>query len=355
MSATSPARPGGLIGGLGRLKGIFMHESRIAMLLVMFAGVITILKKNYTPDDIWSYAMWFGVAIGLAALHWEMRYAKKMADAWFNARPGALLGAFCIWAFAFGFALNQWVGAASESQSEKSNLHKAAHTLSQTVTEVEKAAKKRYDDAVAVHDRIEGKGQNGAANVKPWRSVSDARAIVDAAKAKWQWESSKGCTQEAKNTRKVCAEYRSAKADLDRWDELATAKKAVGEAEAEWNEARKTMLGTKTEASATRSDMVVFTRFFGMTEEAAQVANGILAIIAISIFLSTGSFSLRLDELKATGRRQKWSIGAKLYRAYYRIVHGGEPPNLTINQYGTMNGLTREDFQQAAVAGGLRL
>ena len=142
MSEVTQPRPGGLVGmlaGLGaKSKGLLARIDHIAILLVLFAGIITIFKKNYTENP-WEYAMWFGVSLGIAALLYEMSSAKAIARAVFNAKPGALFASVFIWAVAFGFSVNNWVGAASQSQTDKSNVHKAAYLATsdtrKTVTE----------------------------------------------------------------------------------------------------------------------------------------------------------------------------------------------------------------------------
>lgn len=343
MSATSPARPGGLIGLATRIGKISFKAEALALWLVFFAGVITIGKK--AGLDIPEYAMWFGLTLGIAALLYEMHSAKAMARAWFNAKPGALVAATAIWVCAFGYSVNNWMGAASESQAEKTNLHKAAYATTIDVRAAEK-------DAQAKVDRL----REERSLMKPKASVAAARATIQTSEAHKFWRVTDGCkATKGPQTRAFCDAYASAHADVALWDQIAKQEMALGEAEAALNEARKVAMGTKVEVSENRNDLVILTRYAGMSEEGAQIFNGLSAIIAISIFLSFGSMRAELERLSSTGTRKRFNFWGRLYRAYYRTVYGGEPPNLTINQYGTMNGLTREDFQQAAVAGGLRL
>ena len=129
--------------------GIISQPEKWALYLVLFAGVITIIKKNATPD-MWSYAMWFGIALGLAALLYEMTASRGIVRAYWEGRAGSMLWCGMIWAVAFGFSVNNWMGAASENQAEKTNLHKAAYTA----TVDTRQALKDAEDTLA---RLKGK------------------------------------------------------------------------------------------------------------------------------------------------------------------------------------------------------
>jgi hypothetical protein len=339
MSTIPTARPGGLIGLAGhlsrRIGSLANSAEALALYLVFGAGVITILKKAgvQIPD----YAMYFGVSLGIAALLYEMHSAKAMARAWFNAKPGALAAATAIWVCAFGYSVNNWMGAASESQAEKSNTHKAAFLNSQDV-------RKELADADAKVARLSEERNL----MKPKTSVAAARATIATSTAHKFWRSTDACkTTKGPQTRAFCDAYASAIADVALWDQIAKQEIALADAEADAKDARSKASGTRVEVSEARNDLVILTKYAGMTEEEAQIFNGLGAIIAISIFLSFGSMRAELERLSQTGTRRRFNAGLSLYRWYYRIVHGKEPPSVTIqhNTYGTVDGLRAADLE----------
>ena len=115
---------GGLIGVASsinaRAKSVasfISNPDRMAIWLVLFAGVVTILKKNgvHIPE----YMMLFGVALGIAALLYEMSAARAMMRSFWEGKGFSLMCNSLIWAVAFGFSVNNWIGAASEGQARR--------------------------------------------------------------------------------------------------------------------------------------------------------------------------------------------------------------------------------------------
>ena len=327
----SDLTPSGGLAGLGkRLFGL--NSEDIALKLVCAAGVITILKKAglQIPD----YAMYFGVSLGIAALLYEMHSAKAIARAWFNARPGALAAATAIWICAFGYSVNNWMGAASESQAEKSNVHKTAFLNSQDV-------RKELADADSKVARLTEERNL----MKPKTSVAAARATIATSEAHKFWRSTDACkTTRGPQTRAFCDAYASAVADVALWNSIAKQEIALADAESDAKEARAKAGATKVESSEGRTDLVILTKYGGLSEEDAQIFNGLGAIIAISIFLSFGSMRSELEKLSLTGTRKRFNFGLALRRWYYQTMYGKEPPNVHINHFGTMDGLTKADL-----------
>lgn len=347
MSDTTSS--GGLAGLVGRLarksKSIITQSDAIALQLVLFAGVITIVKKNATPDDPWSYAAWFGITLGVAALLYEMSSAKAIARAFYLGKPGALAASAFIWVCAFGYSVNNWVGAASQSQAEKTNIHRTAFLNNQDV-------RKELSDADAKVARLSDERNL----MKPKTSVAAARATIKTSEAHKFFRSTDACkTTKGPQTRAFCDAYASAVADVALWDQIARQEIALADAESDAKDARAKAAGTKVETSESRSDLVILTKYAGLSEEDAQLFNGLGAIIAISIFLSFGSMRAEFERLAALGKRNKFNIMLALRRTYYHWVHGKEPPGVTVqhNHYGTQDGLSAARVQDLIAKHGL--
>ena len=109
MEAT--AQNGGLIGLAGSVRkhassaaSFVSNPDRLAIYLVFFAGVITIGKK--AGLEIPEYMTWFGLALGLAALLYEMSASRAMMRAFWEGRAFSMTCNALIWAVAFGFSVN---------------------------------------------------------------------------------------------------------------------------------------------------------------------------------------------------------------------------------------------------------
>lgn len=318
---------GGLVGGaaaLGRSAGnaarktysVIANPDRWALYLVLFAGVITIIKKNATPE-IWTYTMWFGIALGIAALLYEMSTSKSMAKALYHGRPGAFAWSFFIWAIAFGFSVNNWIGAASENQADKTNLHKAAFNQS---ADVRKAVKD-----------LEGQLEIKTNSVN-WSKTLDAPdsydARIAAAEQDAQYEATrKGCKSKCIAKQQLAA---SLKADRQNAINRATTQEEIKVLQGKIEEARKIAANTKVETSENRSDLIILTKYAGMSEESAQIFNGLFSIIAISIFLSFASMRDQWEIERSSGPRQHSNIGTKIKRWFARVFLGREPKDVRV-------------------------
>ena len=185
---TATTAPGGLMGVAHSASRAVPSQHRLALGLVLAAGIITIAKKAGVP--IPDYAMWFGLAIGLAGLIAEMVAAKSIVEAWWTAKVGPLVGSLCIWFFAFSFAMFNWMGAASENQSEKSNVHKAAFVKTGVVSDNRESAKA---DMTRLQKRMEW--METAINGSPVSTPDAAQAKIENAKAHRFWDMTEGCTK----------------------------------------------------------------------------------------------------------------------------------------------------------------
>ena len=314
---------GGLIGVASsinaRAKSVasfISNPDRMAIWLVLFAGVVTILKKNgvHIPE----YMMLFGVALGIAALLYEMSAARAMMRSFWEGKGFSLMCNSLIWAVAFGFSVNNWIGAASEGQAEKTNLHKAAFTATQDT----RKALKDAEDTLA---RLNGKFD--------WSKSLDAPesydARIEAAEADAKFEATRnGCKSKCIAKQQLAANLKAERANAI--DRAATAEE-IKVAEKKVAEARQLATSTKVETSDERSDLLILTSYAGMTEQAAQIFNGLFSIIVVSIFLSFGSMRDEFAKLASEGPRRPFAFFGKTYRWFYRLFTGREAPQPVYN------------------------
>jgi hypothetical protein len=297
--------------------GIISQPEKWALYLVLFAGVITIIKKNATPDP-WAYAMWFGIALGLAALLYEMTASRGIVRAYWEGRAGSMLWCGMIWLVAFGFSVNNWAGAATENQAEKTNLHKAAFTA----TADTRKALKDAEDTLA---RLKGKFD--------WSKSLDAPesydARIEAAEADAKYESTRGgCKSKCIAKQQLAANLKAERANAI---ERATTAEEIKVAEREVAEAREVASNTKTEVSESRNDLVVLTRYAGMTEESAQIFSGLFSIMVVSILLSFGSMYAEVEHLRQTMARRPFGFWSRARNWYHRTMYGTEAPQPVYN------------------------
>jgi hypothetical protein len=269
--------------------------------------------------------MWFGIALGIAALLYEATASRDAVRAWWNGRAGSMLAAGAIWFCAFAFSVNNWIGAASENQVEKSNLHKAA--LMET-----KAVTGNLADAEAKLDRLRKSREElslqpvreGQSNTKPFGTPQQAAAAVASAKVhKWFTGVTEGCTKTVgPQTRAFCDRYRSAEAEVARWGEISKLEIAIGDAEADVKRARFEVSNANLETSEERGDLVLLTKWGGLAEADAATLNGLFAIVVVSIFLSFGSMRAEIEELSASGVRTPFNWWRKARRAVSQAAFG---------------------------------
>ncbi len=322
METASPPR--GLVGmaanignAVGKTASFISRPERWALYLVLFAGIITILKKNYT-DDVWSYAMWFGTALGLAALMYEMTASRGIVRAYWEGRAGAMFWCGMLWIVAFGFSINNWVGAAAENQAEKTNLHRTAFLQSADVRNQVKDLESQLDLKRGSVDWS-----------KSLKAPEAYEGLISAAKADAEYEATRGgCKSKCIAKQQLAANLEAERANaIERATALEEIKVLTGKLE----EARKVAAGTKVEVSEKRNDLLILTRYGGMSEEGAQIFNGLLSIIVVSILLSFGSMYAELEDLRKTAKRIRFGFFDKLRAAWYRTLYGIEPPVRTVN------------------------
>lgn len=309
---------GGLIGAAGRIASSARRAASImarpevwALYLVLFAGIITVFKKNWT-GDIWSYALWFGIALGLAALLYEMTASKAIVRAYWHGRLGSMAWSFVIWAVAFGFSINNWIGAATENQAEKTNMHKAAFIQSDSV-------RKNVTDLEKELARLEAKHD--------WSKSVDAPDAyedrIKAAESDATFEATrKGCKSKCIAKQQLAANLKAERAiAIDR----ATTAEEIKATKGKLEDARQIAMTTKVQSSEARNDLVILTKYAGMGEDTAQLATGLLSIVVVSILLSFGSMQMELENLRREGGKRDFEFFGRIYRWLAKIITGKEP------------------------------
>lgn len=334
---------GGLVGGAAALGssaataarkayGIINNPDAWALRLVFFAGIITILKK--AGVSIPDYMLYFGIALGIAALLYEMSASRSMTRAWWEGRPGAMAWSGVIWLVAFGFSVNNWVGAASEGQSDKTNLHKAAFNQSADV-------RKAVSDLEKQLARLEGKYDWSKGLDAP--ESYEARILAAQEDAKFE-ASRKGCKSKCIAKQQLAASLIAERANaIDR----ATTAEEIKGVKADLNDARKVASNTKVETSEARSDLLILTDYVGMSEKTAQMFNGLMSIIVVSIFLSFGSIRDELEKLRKEGPRTRSNSFIKFRRAFMRLFFGREPNDVRVINNHTERTITDRALSDA--------
>jgi hypothetical protein len=213
---------GGLVGLISRsatgASGSIRAHDQWAIRLVFIAGIVTILHKAGVP--IPAYGVVFAVCLGVAALLYEMNATSHALRSFWAGRPFSAIGWAFIWVVAFGYSMNQWVGAASENEGNKSNVHKASIvTYKDNRAEKERAEKelKRVEARIAM---IEGGFEvNGVKHQV--RGIEAAQADMDNAMAHKFWASTDGCkATKGPQTRDFCTAYTRARSEKDLAAEL---------------------------------------------------------------------------------------------------------------------------------------
>lgn len=333
---------GGLVGGAAALSeaasrtaarawGFIANPDAWALRLVFFAGIITILKK--AGVDIPSYMMVFGVALGIAALLYEMSASRAAVRAWWEGRPGAMLWSGIIWAVAFGFSVNNWIGAASEGQAEKTNVHRSAFMQS---TDTRKAVSDLEKELARLEARYD------------WSKSLDApesyESRIAAAEADAAYEAKRGgCKSRCIAKQQVVASLKAERANaIDR----ATTAEEIKGTKAKLDNARQVAASTKVETSEERNDLLILTKYAGMTEESAQIFNGLFSIIVVSIFLSFGSMRAELEELRKLGQRKRSNVLLNAWRGLIRLLFGREPSSVRIVENHTVVDRTDDSWKR---------
>ena len=291
--------------------GFLSDTNKWAFRLVFAAGVATVLKK--AGLDIPQYAVFFAAALGIAALMYESTASRDMLRAFWHGRPVSAMCALLVWACAFGYSINNWVGVASENQAEKTNLHKAAFNASGDT----RAAVKNLEAHLTM---LTGKYD--------WSKNLDApdayEARIKAAESDAAYEATRnGCKSKCIAKQQQAANLRAEQANAK--DRAVTAEEIKG-TQTKLDAARAVATNTKVENSEARNDLLILTSLAGMTEQSAQIFNGLFSILVVSLFISFGSMRAELDELRKEGPRRKLHLFARLRHMLASMWDGETKP-----------------------------
>jgi hypothetical protein len=320
---TETVETGGLVGLAKRAKAsatnsIGNHDTW-AIRLVFVAGVATIVHK--AGIEIQYYAVVFGICLGLAALLYEMNAATYALRSFWKGRVMSAVGWSAIWSVAFGYSVLNWVGAASESEANKTNMHKTAFVQSEDIAKATDAAKRDYDRLQARIAFIEGGFEVNGVKYQV-RSVDAAQADMDNAKSNRFWGLTKECTDtKGPQTRAFCDAFARARSERALAAELITARAELPALRQAYESRLNQKQSTKVQTSDQRGDMLVLTKLGGFTDETAQTFTAIGSIVVISIFLSFATALRELEHLRAQGPRVKLMSG-RIGTWFRRLVFG---------------------------------
>lgn len=311
MSDTNGGAIGAAARAAGRVRAALGNHDSLAIGLVFFAGIITIAHKAGVP--IPHYAMLFALALGIAALLYEMNATTYALRAFWSGRAIGTIGWSFVWLVAFAYSMNQWIGAASETEGAKSNVHKAAYHATADIRDELTSAKA---EVTRLEQRL---------RMAPTRNAEQAQAAIDNAMAHKFWKTTDGCkATKGPQTREFCSAYASAVADKAGATEMLTVAEEMKQAKARLAKAQAVASSTKTEVSESRNDLVILTKYAGMAEDDARTLNALGSIIAISIFLSIATALRELEHLRATQRRVPMFPIRQWWASVYRILTGKE-------------------------------
>lgn len=324
-------------GLIGAMKGAQLPSAtKFILFMVLAAGVTLVAKKAGIPMN-GGDAVVVALLLGLSALIAEYVLSKEMTRLYMERLPGPLLLCFAVWAGAFTYGLNQWLGAASENQVEKGTIQKTAHTEYEDARgELNSAGAKvlssrKEVDTLAERIAFASNIEIGGVKVT---TPDAAQAIVDKTKAHRWWERTEQCTKTlGPDTRKFCDEYRQAEAAkatssnrVTLEAELKAAKQALAKAEADHATAKKKASETKTVTSDERPDLRIAKAYFGVSEQAAADIQAIWTIIIISLFL-TGIGVLEEAKKYRGQPRKPWP-----WTVWFRGLMYGQKPAATVEE-----------------------
>ena len=303
--ATSAVHGAGKAG-----TGFFSDANKWALRLVFIAGIATVLKK--AGIDVPNYAVVFAACLGIAALMYESSASRDMLRAFWTGRPVSALCALVVWSCAFGYSINNWVGVASENQVEKTNLHRTALNAS-------------VDTRKVVGDlELHLKLLNGKSD---WSKSLDApdsyAARIKAAQEDATYEETRGgCKSKCIAKKQLAA---SLEADRVNAGERLLTVEEIKSTQAKLDAARQVASATKVETSEERNDLLILTKLGGMTEQGAQIFNGLFSILVVSLFISFGSMRAELDDLRKAGPRVKLHLFSRALNWLMRLWDADTP------------------------------
>lgn len=272
--------------------GSIENPQKWAIRLSLFAAAIAIWVKSGGPVTGYEQIL-FALAIGMAALVFEYIGAKKMTNAYFDRSLAGLVGWALIWAGAFLYSSNNWLGVAAEGENAKATAQKASFVSYQDSRTDLDSARARLKAAEATVAEIKAMTWQAMPKVgkDTVMSVDAAQVIIDASKEgtkRWQ-------------------EATRAKADLAeraKWQgKLETAEREVAAARGDMQDKAKVASTTKATTSDARADLRVYVKYLHMTQETAEDVQSWLKIGVISLFVTLAAVMGVIEQRKDEPRR----------------------------------------------------
>lgn len=272
---------------------------------VAVAGIILIAKKAGFEFNWANSAV--VLTLGLAALCGEFYFSGEVVRSWYERAPVSVAAFMLLWTCAFGYSVNQWLGAASDGQFEKAGFQKAAFNKSQ---DAENSEAELQADVKRIQDRLK---------VAPTRTPEAARAAQDNAKAHRWWKYTEECkSTKGPQTREFCSNYASAVADESLATEAMKLREELKIKQEELKKVRDERKDAPVVVSAERTDLRIYTQYAGMSQQAAMDVQAFGTIIFISLVMS-GLGMLREAQLHRGKPRKPWG----LFSWARRLIWGG--------------------------------
>ena len=204
-------------------------------------------------------------------------------------------------------------GVASENQAEKTNIHRTAFNASTDTRAAVRDLEKHLTMLTGKYD---------------WSKNLDApdayEARIKAAESDAAYEAtSNGCKSKCIAKQQQAASLRAEQANAK--DRAITAEEIKG-TQSKLDAARSLASNTKVENSEARNDLLILTTYAGMSEQGAQIFNGLFSILVVSLFISFGSMRAELDELRKEGPRRKLHLFGRLRHSLASMWDGNASP-----------------------------
>jgi hypothetical protein len=272
---------------------------------VAVAGIILIAKKAGF-DFTWANSIVI-LTLGLAALCGEFYFSGEVVRSWYARAPVSVAAFALLWTCAFGYSVNQWLGAASDGQFEKTGFQKAAFNTTQ---DAENTEAELHADVKRIQRKLE---------LAPSRTPEAARADQDNAKAHRWWKLTEGCkATKGPQTREFCSAYASAVAAESLATEALKLREELKVKQADLKKVRDERKEAPVTVSAERTDLRMWTKYAGLNQEQAMDAQAVGTIIFIS-FVMSGLGMLRAAEQHRGQPRKPWGI----FTWARRLIWGG--------------------------------
>ncbi len=234
-----------------------------------------------------------GLALGMAALVFEYIAAKKATLGWINRSPVALIGWGIVWAAAFAYAGNNWLGSASDGEAQKANVQKAAFvSYDDSRKDLSSAREREEQDRKSLH-------QLESMTWQPMPKIGN-QTVMSAAAAKAIMEAA----------REGSSRYRQAEvAFLDlteraKWQKnVETAKVQHKASLAALKDAETKASNTKVTTSESRTDLRFYVKYAGFSDDVAQDIQALLKIAVVSAFVTFSAVLATLDANKDVPRK----------------------------------------------------